>query len=183
MKISDDNYLEQLQLHNEKALMYVIGQYGGLLRSIVRKHLHGLPDCQDECLNDIFMGIWNNARDFDSSKNSFQNWIAGIARYKSMDYLRKHYRRTVCESIEAVEIGCNDAYLEQMIEQKVSEELEQMLACLNDVDQDIFRKIYVEEMGIDEVSSKTGMKKEMIYNRMSRGKKRIQKQYCKNSEV
>ncbi len=29
MKIGEKNYIQQLQLHNEKALMYVIDEYGG----------------------------------------------------------------------------------------------------------------------------------------------------------
>ena len=39
MKIGEKNYIQQLQLHNEKALMYVIDEYGGLIMAIIRKHL------------------------------------------------------------------------------------------------------------------------------------------------
>lgn len=30
MKITEKNYIQQLQLHNEEALIYVIDMYGGL---------------------------------------------------------------------------------------------------------------------------------------------------------
>ena len=32
MKITEENYVDQLQKHNEKALRYVMECYGGLLR-------------------------------------------------------------------------------------------------------------------------------------------------------
>lgn len=39
MKITEKNYIQQLQLHNEEALIYVIDMYGGLLKAVIRKHL------------------------------------------------------------------------------------------------------------------------------------------------
>ena len=36
MKIGEKNYIKQLRLHNEKALAYVIDEYGGLLMSVIR---------------------------------------------------------------------------------------------------------------------------------------------------
>lgn len=49
MKIGKKNYIKQLRLHNEKALAYVIDEYGGLLMSVIRKHLFYLPEKQEEC--------------------------------------------------------------------------------------------------------------------------------------
>ena len=34
-------------------------------------------------------------------------------------------------------------------------------------------KLYVEEKNIDDISSETGLKREVIYNRISRGKNKI----------
>ena len=50
-----------------------------------------------------------------------------------------------------------------------------MLNCLKEKDKDLFYKLYVEEKEISDVSSETGLKKDVIYNRLSRGKKKIQK--------
>lgn len=92
MKINENNYITELQKHNEKALLYVIDRYGGLLNSIIAKHLYAIKDCREECLNDVFLSIWDNICCFDAKKSSFKNWIAGIARYKSIDYLRKYIK-------------------------------------------------------------------------------------------
>lgn len=92
MKINQENFVKELRRGNEKALLYVIDEYGGLLRSVIRRHLFALPDRQEECMNDVLLGIWNYSRDFDETRNTFQNWAAGVARYKSIDYLRKYKR-------------------------------------------------------------------------------------------
>ena len=79
MKIGEKNYIQQLQLHNEKALMYVIDEYGGLLMAIIRKHLFSQPQKQEECFDDVLLKIWQNISDFDESRSSFKNWAAAIA--------------------------------------------------------------------------------------------------------
>ena len=61
--------------------------------------------------------------------------------------------------------------------------MEGMLSCLNEKDRILFWKLYVEEEPMEEVSRETGLKKEVIYNRLSRGKRRIRKQYLKEMEA
>lgn len=63
----------------------------------------------------------------------------------------------------------------KMIEEELSEEMEEMLSCLSPEDRELFMKLYVEEMEPEEVSRQTGMKKDVIYNRVSRGRRKIRK--------
>ena len=163
MKIGEKNYIQQLQLHNEKALMYVINKYGGLLMAVNRKHLFSLPERQEECFDDVLLKIWQNIADFDGSKNSFKNWAAAIARYRAIDYLRQYQRELVTVNIEDTAIAREDSQLAGMIEREISEETQRMLECLKPLDQELFMKLYVEE--------------EVIYNRISRGKHKIRRQY------
>lgn len=144
MKINEENYIRELKQHNESALAYIIERYGGLVKSIVRKNLYALPQYQEECMNDIFFQVWNNIQYFDCMKNSFKNWIAGVSRYRAIDCLRKHRR-----------------------------ELEQMLSCLNPRDQELFRRLYIEEQDISQVSREMGMQESAVYNHVSRGKRKI----------
>ena len=127
MKIGEKNYIQQLQLHNEKALMYVINKYGGLLMAVIRKHLFSLPERQEECFDDVLLKIWQNIADFDGSKNSFKNWAAAIARYRAIDYLRQYQRELVTVNIEDTAIAREDSQLAGMIEREISEETQRML--------------------------------------------------------
>jgi len=177
MKIGENNYIQQLQLHNEKALMYVIDEYGGLLMSVIRKHLFSLPGRQEECFDDVLLKIWQNISDFDENRNTFKNWAAAIARYRAIDYLRQYQRELATVDIEDMAIAREDSMLTGMIEREISEEVEKMLESLKPSDRELFLKLYVEEMTMEQVSEETGLKKEVIYNRLSRGKRKLRRQF------
>ena len=54
-----------------------------------------------------------------------------------------------------------------------SRETQEILACLKPRDQDLFLKVYVEEKSFDEISQETGTEKSVLYNRLSRGKRKL----------
>lgn len=173
MKIGEKNYIKQLKLHNEKALAYVIDEYGGVLMSVIRKHLFYLPERQEECFDDVLLKLWQNIESFDETKNSFKNWAAAVAKYQAIDYLRSYQRELQTVDIEDTVIVHEDKALSDMLDNEISREVMQMLSCLKPRDRELFYKLYVEEKSIAELSLETGMKQEVIYNRLSRGKKKI----------
>lgn len=173
MRINKDNYIAQLRRHNEKALEYVLEEYGGLLMAVIRKHLFCLPGLEEDCMNDVLFKIWKHIGQFDEKRNSFKNWIAGIARYQAIDYLRKYMKELEQVNLDDVQTGKEDEQLTKLLESEISEEVESILSCLNREDRELFLKIFFEDRDIEEVSRETGIKKENIYNRISRGKRKI----------
>lgn len=172
MKINEENFIIQLRRKNEKALDYVIDNYGWIIKSIVKKHLYNLQSVQDECINDVLIGIWNNIDTFDENKSEFKNWVAGIAKFKSIDYKRKYLKGLEYENIDDLNISVSESTYE-ILENELSLEVEEMLNCLNEKDRDLFYKLYVEEIEVNKISEETGMKRDAIYNRVSRAKKKI----------
>ena len=138
MKIGAKNYIKQLRLHNEKALAYVIDEYGGLLMSVIRKHLFYLPERQEECFDDVLLKIWQNIDSFDETKNTFKNWAAAVAKYQAIDYLRSYQREVQTVNIEDTVIVHEDKTLAQIVDKEISQEVEQMLSCLKPKDRDLF---------------------------------------------
>lgn len=175
MKIDEENLIIQLRKKNEKALDYVIDNYGWVIKSIVFKHLYNLKSVQDECINDVLLGIWNNIGSFDENKSEFKNWVAGIAKFKSIDYKRKYLKGLEYENIDDLDISVQDTTHEEIVKNELSDDINEMLNCLNEKDRELFYKLYVEEKEVDKITEETGLKRDIIYNRLSRGKKRIQK--------
>jgi len=175
MKINDENFIQQLRKRNEKALDYVIDNYEWIIKSIVRKHLYNLKNVQEECINDILLGIWNNINSFDESKNEFKNWMAGIAKFKVIDYKRKYLKKSGYENIDNLNIHIPDNTLENIIKKELESEIKEMLSILKEKDRELFYKLYIEEKEIKDISFETGLKREVIYNRLTRGKKKLQK--------
>ena len=138
----------------------------------MKKHLYNLQSVQDECINDVLIGIWNNIDTFDENKSEFKNWVAGIAKFKSIDYKRKYLKGLEYENIDDLNISVSESTYE-ILENELSLEVEEMLNCLNEKDRDLFYKLYVEEIEVNKISEETGMKRDAIYNRVSRAKKKI----------
>lgn len=175
MKIGEKNYIKQLRLHNEKALAYVIDEYGGLIMSVIRKHLFYLPEKQEECFDDVLLKIWQNIESFDENKSTFRNWAAAVAKYQAIDYLRSYRKELQTVNIEDAVIVQEDHALAGMIEKEIDSEVEKMLECLKPQDRELFYKLYVEEKSMKQISCETGIKQEAIYNRLSRGRKKLRR--------
>lgn len=175
MKIGEHNFVQQLMRHNEKALDYVMNEYGGLVKAVICKQLGGRPDLQEECLNDVFWQVWENIEHFDMEKGNFKNWIAGVARYRSIDVLRKYRRRIQEGQMQEIEDLEGKNEIEKILERELSEETENLLQCLKPVDRKIFIDLYVEEKSVEEVAEDVQMTKQDIYNHVSKGRKKLRK--------
>lgn len=173
MKITEENFVVQMKKGDEKALEYVIDNYSWILKTVLKKHLFHLMDHYDECMNDCLLAIWENIDYYNSEKSSFKNWIGGIAKYKSIDCIRKHLKDIEVEDIENVTVAVEDSSLKEVLLAEITEETEKILGSLSEQDQVIFKKLYFEERNIDEISKDTGVSKAVLYNRISRGKKKI----------
>ena len=89
MIITEHNVVQHLRRKNEKAITFIIHVYGGLISSIIKRHLNYQQQDYEECLDDVLLSVWNHIECFDASKNSFKQWIAAIAKYKAIDYRRR----------------------------------------------------------------------------------------------
>ena len=173
LEITEENFIEQLKKRNEKALEYVIDHYAWILKTVIKKHLVYLPNYYEECVNDCLWAIWENIGYYDPEKSSFKNWVGGIAKYKSINYARKYLRDLENEPIENTVIPADDEAIREILNREVSSETEKMLCRLAPEDREIFIKLYLEEQSMDEISSTMGLTKPVLYNRISRGKKKI----------
>lgn len=172
MRITEDNFVQQLKNQNELALSYVIDKYGAFIMAVIRKHLSALPGYQEECMNDVLFAVWNHISSYDESKGSFKNWIAAIARFQSIDYLRKYksdLRQTPFDDLKNYERNRCQGFLEK----EFSDEVQKLIKCLKPVDREIFRRLYLEEESFEQISKAMEMEKSVLYNRVSRGKKRM----------
>ncbi len=176
MKITEENFVMQLKKRNEKALEYVIDNYAWMLKTVIKRHLYYLPDLYEECMNDCLWAIWNNIEFYDPERNSFKNWIGGIAKYKSIDYVRKHLRDLENKDIEALIIPVEDPDLNAILTQEVEEETEKILQSLPKETREIFEQLYLQGKDMDELAEATGFSKSVLYNRISRGKRKIRNQ-------
>lgn len=173
MKANEHNFVDLIRRGREEGILYVIEVYGGLLKSIVKKRLFSWPDRVEECMNDVFLGIWRNIDSFDESKGSFVGWAAGVARLEAIDVLRRMKREPQLVPLEGVEIPGEDPGFENLAEQELSREAEEILSCLNPKDQELFRRIFLEEEEPEAAGRALGISRDNVYVRIFRGKRKI----------
>ena len=173
MKANENNLVDLMKKRREEGILYVIETYGGLLSAIVRKRLFTAPDRVEECMNDIFLGIWRNIDCFDETKGSFEGWAAGVARLQAIDTLRKMKREFQTVPIEDIEIPQEDTAFRELTQQELSKETEEILGCLSEKDQELFRRIFIDEEEPEAAGKALGISRDNVYVRIFRGKQKI----------
>ena len=174
MRINEKNFIKYLNKKNEKALDYIVDTYGGLIKAIVSKHLYNLSDYHDECINDILLAIWNGIDKYDEKKGEFKNWLAAVSKYKCVSYQRKYLnielRRDDIESLDLKGEDNIEAYLKK---EELKKEIDILLSALNPKDKEIFVRYYINEEKVRDIAEIYSVKEEVIYNRISIGKKKL----------
>ena len=104
---------------------------------------------------------------------------------KALDYKRKYASRLLESSWEEKEnfINIDEAFdMHAQFSEEFSKETTEMLACLKPRDRELFLKLYVEEKSFDEISQETGTEKTVLYNRLSRSKRKIRRLFPRNRQ-
>lgn len=179
MKSSERNFIKRLKKQKEDALEYVVDQYMPLVKAIAINVLQplGKMDAVDDCVNDVFLSVWQHAHQFEGEMEDFKKWIGMIAKYKAIDLYRTLDKRQQRESQLEAEIGAPAiADVQQaLLSREERNELLFELSKLDATDRDIFVMKYFLEMANGAIAEMLGLSKAAIDNRLYRGKKKLAK--------
>nr|WP_232243143.1 sigma-70 family RNA polymerase sigma factor [Paenibacillus sp. GSMTC-2017] len=169
---------------NEKAISFVIGTYGGLLSSIIKHHVHYNQQEYEECLDDVLLAVWQHIGAFDVRKNTFKQWIAAIAKNRAIDYQRKMIRsgqKYVSAEITDDLYNKHNEHNEQS--KSPDQDIEKVLDHLSETERTIFEKYYLEGVSSRDMAQQMNVKESWIYNKLSRGRKKIKQAFIPKNEV
>mgnify|MGYP000261341893 CR=1 FL=1 len=127
------------------------------MKAAVNHNLAGLPEEMEECMDDVFLDVWEHIERFDAAKGSFRNWIISIARFRSIDYLRRYSRTCMEEDVSNYEskLARNDRI--DTLEQEISTETEKLLEGLKEEERQILLRYYAEEDDVDVLAKEYGV--------------------------
>ncbi len=180
--IDDKNCLKQLRKHNQQALEYVVQQYGGAVKGVISKTLYNFPEEIQECMDDVFLEVWDNIDRYDEHKGSLKNWILAIARYRAINYLKRLSKRYMEENIDTADNKLEFAVYVDELEDLTTSLMEELLDGLSDIDKRIITKRYIEEAEISDIARECNVSESAIYSRISRSKRKL-KEKMKRNEV
>lgn len=167
--MDDLKIIKGIKNKNENYLRIFIDTYGPIMKASIYKVLTFNDNLRMEVLNEAVLAVWDNIGSFDPERSSFKNWCAGVARYKAIDALRKEIRH---KSVDLDEVA---NYLKDDDEIYL-DNTDEILKVLDEKDREIFRKLFIEGFSYNEVAKIYDISKANLYNRVSRGKKKIRKE-------
>jgi RNA polymerase sigma-70 factor, ECF subfamily len=85
---SDLELMNAIQAEDPDALSQLYDRYNGILKALILRVIHNEAEA-DDLLQEIFMEIWNQAKNFSSQKGKPLGWMVTLARRRAIDGLRK----------------------------------------------------------------------------------------------
>ena len=77
-----------IQAEDPEALSALYDRYNGILKALILRVIHNDAEA-DDLLQEIFMEIWNQAKNFSAHKGKPLGWMVTLARRRAIDGLRK----------------------------------------------------------------------------------------------
>ena len=142
--------------------------YGIVLRILQRR------DEADEVAQDVYVKIWQRARDFDPARASPITWMATIARNRAIDELRRG--RLVTVSDESALDRAADPAPSALAEAEADEDMRQLEACLDALEGDrgsMVRLAYLDGLSRQELADRFGQPVGTIKTSLHRSLKQL----------
>jgi RNA polymerase sigma-70 factor, ECF subfamily len=85
---SDVDLMLGIQSGDPDALSELYDRYSGILKALILRIIHNDTEA-DDLLQEVFMEIWNQAKNFSSAKGKPLGWMVTVTRRRAIDALRK----------------------------------------------------------------------------------------------
>src|SRR5256886_7790625 len=117
---SDLDLMRGIQAEDADALSQLYDRYNGILKALILRVIHNEAEA-DDLLQEIFMEIWNQAKNFSPEKGKPLGWMVTLARRRAIDGLRKKqaYQRAE-ERLQAETEQQPDAWVLNTTEEEIS---------------------------------------------------------------
>ncbi len=178
---TDEAIIKGLLEQESDAMMAFIDVYSGLLYHIVAKTLFPLGSKEDieECLNDIFLAIWDHIDSF-RQESQLSQWVGSIAKYKALDLQRRLIHQHQLEQTEDISVLSQKVSEDKPLDYRLleAENLKafyDLISPLSLTDQSIFIERYVAEKSTGEIAENLNMKRSAVNNHLSKGRQKLKK--------
>ncbi|ENK1242110.1 sigma-70 family RNA polymerase sigma factor [Clostridium sporogenes] len=173
MQINEDNFINRLRYKDPKALEYAFDTYCDYIYKVVFS-VFGSKEYStymDECINDIFMCLWDNIDKFHEEKGNFKYWFKAVAKYKAINYKKKIIKDTNIDCIENYIFESKEQVENLIISKENKDEIINMIKDLKGMDREIFIRRYLIQEDIVDIANYLGVNRSVVDNRLSRSRK------------
>ena len=184
--MNDYIILEQLRARSESAIDTLSDSYGAYCRSIAFHILQSDEDVQ-ECLNDVFLKIWNAAEN--KNITDLKYYIAATTRNTALDiYNKRKVQKSIEENItirkeleECLVVYDDSAAVTDAI--VIKDTLNAFLGTLNTTERWIFMRRYWNMDSIKQIAVACGKREDAVRKILSRTRQKLKVQLEKEGIV
>ena len=173
--VSDDRPTVERLLHGDRdALAELYRRHAGSVYWNAYGLLRSRPDAE-EMTADAFLTLWTRRREVVIYGTSALPWLVVTVKNLSRNRLRANQRRSV-DHLEDAEYAAADTMSAEDLAAvgEAMKLVQEVIAQLPAVDQQIFRLCLVEELTYKEAAARLGLKHGSVRNRLSRMRLRLQ---------
>jgi RNA polymerase sigma-70 factor (ECF subfamily) len=85
---TDVDLMAGIQAGDPDALSQLYDRYSGIVKALILRIIHNDTEA-DDLLQEVFMEIWNQAKNFSAQKGKPLGWMVTLTRRRAIDALRK----------------------------------------------------------------------------------------------
>jgi RNA polymerase sigma-70 factor, ECF subfamily len=180
---SDEQLMEGVQAREERALEILMKRYAAMLRSVVGRMLSNDQDVTD-VVEEVFLGVWNQASNFDTSKGKAIAWIITMARRRAIDRVRR------CQAYDRAEMRfrlSTDTGTQHLASDDVEQHaagsdnaalFAEFISNLPEAQQQVVRMAFYQGLSQREIAKKTGIPLGTVKTRLELGIKKLRTAVC-----
>src|SRR5216684_2652725 len=117
---SDVDLMLGIQSGDAEALSKLYDRYNGVVKALILRIIHDETGA-DDLLQEVFMEIWNQAKNFSAQKGKPLGWMVTLTRRRAIDALRKRQAYTRAEGrLQAEPEQQPDAWVHNATEEEIT---------------------------------------------------------------
>ena len=94
---TDLELMAGIQAEDPEALSQLYDRYNGIVKALILRIIRNETEA-DDLLQEVFMEIWNQAKNFSAQKGKPLGWMVTLTRRRSIDALRSPHDPTIASS-------------------------------------------------------------------------------------
>ena len=170
--------MEGIQREDPEALSQLYDRYNGILKALILRVIHNEAEA-DDLLQEIFMEIWNQAKNFSAQRGKPLGWMVTLARRRAIDGLRKKqaYARAE-ERLQQETEQQPDAWVHNSTEEEILHGdrlvlIRRVIGVLPPAQQQAIELAFFRGMSQREIAAKTNTPLGTVKTRLELGLKKI----------
>jgi RNA polymerase sigma-70 factor (ECF subfamily) len=175
---TDVDLMTGIQAGDPDALSQLYDRYSGIVKALILRIIHNNSEA-DDLLQEVFMEIWNQAKNFSAQKGKPLGWMVTLTRRRAIDALRKKqaYSRAE-EGLRAQPEQQPDAWVKNVTQEEIESGdtravMAKVISSLPEAQQQVIDLAFFQGMSQREIAAHTNIPLGTVKTRLELGLKKI----------